>query len=52
MRRGGTSKTPSLQGGGGRSYIEYLDYISADLEKAWDGLSDAERAYLIKYYKL
>lgn len=52
MQRGGTSKTPSLQGGGGRSYAEYKAYITAALEKAWPVLSNAERAYLIEYYKL
>lgn len=52
MQRGGTSKTPSLQGGGGRSYAEYKEYIAAEIEKAWGELTDAERAYLIQYYKL
>lgn len=52
MQRGGTSKTPSLQGGGGRSYAEYKEYIAAEIEKAWMALSDAEKAYLIEYYKL
>ena len=52
MQRGGTSKTPSLQGGGGRSYAEYKQYIAAELEKNWGMWSDAEKAYLIEYYKL
>ena len=52
MQRGGTSKTPSLQGGGGRSYAEYKTYIKAELEKYWDSWSDEEKAYLIEYYKL
>jgi peptidoglycan hydrolase-like protein with peptidoglycan-binding domain len=52
MQRGGTSKTPSLRGGGGRSYAEYKTYIKGELEKVWDQLSDSERAYLIEYYKL
>ena len=49
---GGTSKTPSLQGGGGRSYAEYKNYIRGELEKVWDLLDDSERAHLIKLYEL
>ena len=52
MQRGGTSKTPSLRGGGGRSYAEYKEYIVAELEKNWGMMSDEEKAYLIEYYKL
>jgi hypothetical protein len=52
MQRGGTSQTPSLQGGGGKNYSEYKTYIAAELEKAWDSFSEEERAYLIDLYKL
>lgn len=52
IQRGGTSKTPSLQGGGGSNYAEYKTYIAAELEKAWDSFSKEERAYLIDLYKL
>jgi peptidoglycan hydrolase-like protein with peptidoglycan-binding domain len=52
MQRGGTSKTPSLRGGGGRTYAEYKQYIAAELEKNWGNMTDAEKAYLIEYYKL
>ena len=52
MQRGGTSKTPSLQGGGGRSYAEYKAYIKEKLEAEWDMFTDSEKAYLIEYYKL